>query len=267
MSLIRIAARIAAVEALKGATLVGDNVLDSRIGALDVDDDNRIRTDQEKPFIAVYTDAGTTKDNDITSRATLINGVTEILFEAGITAAHVTRDNDTGEDIIIEGVPATDDAMEFYLDIVARQIADAITAPQNEWGELLRRFVIRPISIERARTASREQVRLAGQQVKWNVELIADPLKGQVLGANHALREFFAKVNAGDDAALKAKIAKMQSTLETDVNDFEWQAQQRRHGMTMGEMRALLLDMQAGAEADIAIVETNTKPAEIVQPQ
>lgn len=36
MSLARIALRIAAVEALKGKTLVGDNVLDSPNGALDV---------------------------------------------------------------------------------------------------------------------------------------------------------------------------------------------------------------------------------------
>ena len=50
----RIALRIAAVQALKGRTLVGDNVLDSRMTALDVDDDGNARTDEDRPFISLY---------------------------------------------------------------------------------------------------------------------------------------------------------------------------------------------------------------------
>lgn len=60
MSLIRIAARMAAVRALRGRTLVGDNVLDSQIGALDVGADGELRTEEDKPFISVYTHGKTT---------------------------------------------------------------------------------------------------------------------------------------------------------------------------------------------------------------
>ena len=55
MSLTMMALRIAAVEALKaGGTMVGTNVLDSQISAIDQTVDGDLKTDQKRPFIAVY---------------------------------------------------------------------------------------------------------------------------------------------------------------------------------------------------------------------
>lgn len=56
--LARIALRMATIAALKGRTLVEDNVLDSEITALDADADGNLTTDQKRPFISIYTDNG-----------------------------------------------------------------------------------------------------------------------------------------------------------------------------------------------------------------
>ncbi len=264
MSLVRIAARIAAVEALKGSTLVGDNVLDSQIGALESDANGALQSDQEKPFVAVYTDAATTKDHAVASRAFALNGTTEFLFEMGITATHTFRDPDTEAQTVIAGVPATDAAFEFYMDVVARQIGDALTNPNNEWAELFRRMVDKQHYVERARASSADKVRLAGQQIKMVVDLKPDPPSHAPLSDKHPLHAFFAKVNAGDNASYKAQVVLMQAQIAG--NDFEWQQDQRRYGMTVGELRGLLLDMQPGTEADIEMVDINTSPAIPVLP-
>jgi hypothetical protein len=266
MSLVRIAARIAAVEALKGKTLVGNNVLDRQIGALEVAADGSLRTDEQRPFIAVYTDSGGTKgDADTTLRAMLVNGPTEILFEAGITAAMVLTDENTGESVVHAGIPATDQAFEFYLDLVARQIGDALTDPGNAWAEIFRRLCCGFRDVERARTSSdRDGVRLAGQQIKITVDLIADPLRGAPIKKAHPLAVFFAKVAADGNQDQQAQIALMQVAMTGA--EFTWQLTQRRYGMTAGEMNKLLLAPAAGAEPDIEVVEINTAPAEPVQP-
>ena len=82
MSLCRVALRISAVEAIKGRTLVGGNVLDTPNGALDIQADGSLRTDEEKPFIAVYTDQG--KAEGVTGRSLVENGLCDVVFETGV---------------------------------------------------------------------------------------------------------------------------------------------------------------------------------------
>jgi hypothetical protein len=191
MSLVRIAVRIAAVEALKGKTLAGENILDSEIGALEADADGALRTVEDRPFVTVYTDAAITKDADTSLRSMVLNGATQILFEAGITAAMTETDPDTDESKLIGiGIPATDRAFEFHLDMVARQIGDALTDPENEWAQIFSAFIQRYVLIERARTSGDDNgVRLAAQQIKLTVDLIADPVKGEALRAVRRQRQ------------------------------------------------------------------------------
>ncbi|MBN9052491.1 MAG: hypothetical protein J0H80_01660 [Rhizobiales bacterium] len=87
----RIAWRIATIEALKGRTLVGDNILDSQIGALDVAGDGTIRTEMERPFVAVYTD-GAVVNERLSSRELHRCGETDLTIESGITAAMTVTD-------------------------------------------------------------------------------------------------------------------------------------------------------------------------------
>ncbi|TPK15172.1 hypothetical protein FJ872_19430 [Mesorhizobium sp. B2-5-9] len=266
MSLVRIAVRIAAVEALRGRTLAGDNILDSEIGALDVDADGELRTVEDRPFVTVYTDAATTKDVDTSLRSMVQNGATQILFEAGITAAMTETDPDTDESRLIGiGIPATDRAFEFHLDMVARQIGDALTDPENEWAQIFSGLIQRYVLIERARTSGDNNgVRLAAQQIKLTVDLIADPVKGEPLRATGAFAKFLAKADTIEDQAMTVQIAAIRTAISGAA--FDWQIEQRRYGMTGGEMNALLLMPQEGAEADVGVTTVDATPAEPVQP-
>ena len=282
MSLNRIAARIAAVQALRGKTLVGDNVLDSQIGALDVTADGELRTDEERPFISIYADAEKSDDNVL--RSWVDNGATEFLFEMGVTAAHTEFNEETGETTLLGvGIPATDANFEFTLDVLARQVGDTLTDPENEWAEIFRKFLRGVDRIERARTSGDGSgIRLAAQQIKVTADLIADPVRGVELKPAHPLAMFFAKAAtvtvpnpAHDpddenspatipDPVVTAQVALMRAQLSGA--DSEGQTAMRRYGMTKTEPDNLLLTTPEGAEADIAVVDINAAPAVPGQP-
>jgi hypothetical protein len=255
MSLMRIAARIAAVQALKGKTLVGDNVLDSQIGALDVAADGTLRTEEESPFITVYTDAAKSEGNRL--RSWLDNGATEFLFEAGITAGHTVTDPDTGESVLV-GIPATDASFELLLDIVARQIGDAMTDPDNEWATIFARMNMGNTSVERARTSNDSGgVRLAAQQIKLTVSLIADPALGAELKPEHPLAQFFAKVATLNDPAINKQAELMQICLAGSAAD--WKVNLRRYGHT--NIEGVNLGLVPVADGDIGGVEAEAQVA------
>ena len=261
MSLVRIAARIAAIQALMGRTLVGENVLDSQIGALDVDADGNLRTDEDRPFVTVYADAAKADEGLPAIRSFSENGATEFLFEAGITAAHMEFNEETGESTLIGiGIPSTDAAFEFHLDIVSRQIGDALNDPNNEWAEIFRRFTRSITKIERARTSGADNgVRLAAQQIKVTAELIADPVRGTELKSTHPMAAFFAKAAELDDPVVTAQVALMQAQLAGD--EYEWETALRRYGLSRKEGDAMLLTPATGAEEDIEIDEVDAAPA------
>ena len=282
MSLNRIAARIAAVQALRGRTLVGDNVLDSQIGALDVTADGELRTDEEKPFISVYADAAKSDENML--RSWTDNGATDFLFEMGVTAAHTEFNDETGETTLVGvGIPATDAAFEFLLDVVARQIGDTLSDPENEGAEIFRKFHRGNARIERARTSGDGSgIRLAAQQIRLTVDLVADPVRGVELNPAHPLAMFFAKAatltvpnSAHDpddenspatipDPVVTAQVALMQAQLAG--SEYDWQTALRRYGMTKTEGENLLIVPPEGVEADITIIEVGAAPAAPAQP-
>lgn len=257
MSLVRIAVRIVLVQALKGRTLVGGNVLDSEIGALDVSGDGTLRTDRDKPFLAVYTDAAQVIDLDL--RSMKENGRTEILFEMGVTAA-MTETNEKGESVIVGvGIPATDKAMEFLLDLLARQLADVLTDPDNSWSELYRAFCTRVVKIERSRAGNiADGQRLAGQQIKVIAELIEDPVKGEAIPVDAPFGEFLAAIEAMDDPDLLTQAALIRAQLQGANED--WETVQRRLGLTGDEVLALGL-VPLGPEPLVAVtIATDGRP-------
>lgn len=254
MSIMRIALRIAAVQALKGQTLVLGNILDSAIGSLEVNDDGTFRTDKDAPFITVYTDSASTKDYDIAARSMSVNGATDIVFEAGITGAMTQTDPATDETVLVGiGIPATDTGMEFQLDMVIRQIGDALTDPENEWAEIYRGFISRLLRIDRARTASTEGMRLAAHQLRLTVEILPDPPKGSALAATSALARFFAKAEQLADDDVQTQIAMMKAQLSAGA--LSWHEPLRRFGLTRPDADAMLVTPVEGAENDIAIGE------------
>lgn len=237
MSLCRIALRIAAVEAIKGRTLVEDRVLDSPNGALDVQADGRLRTAEEKPFVSIFTDQG--KAEGVTGRSLIENGLCELVIEMGVSGAMVDLNPDTGETTLVGiSVPATDSSIEFKLDIIQRQVFDALTDPDNEWAEIYRglHYGVEKIDYVGARNNDDGQ-KLAGRQVRITVAMADDPVQGEALESDTPFLKFLTKLEASDDPDYQQYAAVMQAVLEG--SDEPWKSLQRRHGMTASELHAL----------------------------
>ncbi len=179
MSLTMMALRIAAIEALKaGGTLVGDNVLDSQISAFDHPAQGGLQTDQERPFIAVYTDAA--KAHDLGQTGLRANGQVDILFNAGVAMTMTRSNRETGAAEIVEGFPATDAHFEAVLDVLEWQLGRVLSDPDNPWAQVFRGFVLADVAKHHVRSASAsDQVRLAAGQTRLTVEVFADPRPGQ----------------------------------------------------------------------------------------
>lgn len=181
MSLTMMALRIAAVQALKaGGTLVGDNVLDSQISAIDQTADGQLRSDQQRPFIAVYTDAA--KAQDLGQTGLRSNGRVDIMFNCGVSVTMAETNKETGETQIVDLFPATDANLEAVLDALDVQISRVLTDPDNPWAQVFGDFVQAYVVKEHVRSSSSaENVRLAAGQTKLTVDVFADPRHGQPL--------------------------------------------------------------------------------------
>jgi hypothetical protein len=249
----RIALRMATVEALKGNTLVGMNVLDSEIGALDVNADGGLRTDQEKPFISVYVE-GAKLEGSAEIRALHKSGPTELVIETGITAAMTSTDPETGaSEVIGLQIPATDPAFEFFLDCTSRQVVNALTDPRNAWAEIWRGLSSGIARIERRRTANVSNgARVAAHQLVITSDLLPDPVYGEPISPTSIWRKFFDKLQASPDPIVAKKRAAMLALLGDPGMTLDNQAQRQRFGMTLEEARALF---------DIAV-----PPAEATEP-
>lgn len=241
--LARIALRIAAVEAVRDKTDFGDSVFDSRIGVFDDLGQIADKVAGKKPFIAVYSDAGREEAVDLNTRSLNANGATVLLFETGIAESMALTDPDTDEQVLVTGVPVTDSAMEFQLDLVARQITDALTDQNDDWAEIFRGLCYRVERIERARTSSADGTRVAAHQIKLTVELIEDPVRGEPLAEDAPFARFLAKLETMP-APYPVYAAMMRAQIEG--SNRPWEAAQRRLGMTRDELLALGLGPIAG---------------------
>jgi hypothetical protein len=181
MSLTMMALRICAVEALKAAgTLVGDNVLDSEIAPIDMTADGRMRTSQDAPFIAVYTDGATSSDLQNTGLRS--NGQVDLVFSYGVSRAMQKSNKQTGQAEIIDGIPVTDAHFEAVMDVLGVQISRVLVDPDNEWAQVLSELVLEWSSKEQLRSGSKiDAVRVAAGQLKFSVQTVADPYLGQVI--------------------------------------------------------------------------------------
>lgn len=239
MSLARIALRASAVEALKGRTRALNNVLDSEIGIIDSDSAGKIGIKASDYFIAIYTDAGKAQTGDNELRALLLNGRTEILFETGVTAKMAVMNPETAEaDLPAMGIPDTDGNFEFTLDLISREIAEALTDPDNAWGQLFLSFIYRTVSTERSRVGNiAEGVRLAAHQTKIILDLIDDPDPKCPLDPDAPFARFIALALASEDESLKKKANFLEAIVTG--NREPWERLQQMHGMTAHELLAL----------------------------
>ena len=237
MSLIRIAVRVSAIQALKENTLVGTNVIDSAIGTFQTSNGVVTGIKGQGPFVAVYTDSATTGDVDLKSLVS--NGLTEIIFETGITMTMTETDEETGESRIVGlEIPATDAALEMSMDVVMRQIGDVLTNPDNEWAQIYSGLILNYTKTTRSRVGNADDgTKLAGQQLKIEAQLIDDPSLGDAIDPGSAFGAFLAKAEASTDDNLIATATKLREYVH--VTDEGWTNVQRMFGMTAGELLAL----------------------------
>lgn len=193
MSLIRIAIRVSAQQALLGRTLAGKYVHDSEMTAIEVNADGTLNIDPDarNPFILVFTDASTATDVEL--RNLRRTGALECVFETGISEAMTEGDALTDEKVVVGlGTPSTDAGFEATLDILEAQIVAALTDPDNDWAECWRKLISSVAKIERSRIARADDgVRRAARQVRLTVEAKPDPIYGEPLAETHPLRHFF----------------------------------------------------------------------------
>ncbi|MCD4511532.1 hypothetical protein LQT97_09805 [Brucella pseudogrignonensis] len=251
MSVGRIALRIATIEALRGNTSVNGNVLDSEIGSLDVAADESLRTNQEKPFISVYTDSA--KADDLGSgRRLWVNGLTELLIETGIAASMTETNQETGEKTIIGGIPATDSAFELFLDVVDRETVAALMDPDNVWAEIWRGLVGNIAKVERRRTADAETgTRMAAHQQCILCDILPDPVYGAAILPTSLWQKLLDQMAIIDHPYLPS----LRDLLGIDVVQLKSADQRRRFGITLDEARALC----EIAPADLESVEPDIK--------
>lgn len=234
MSIGRIALRIATIEALRGNTSVADNVLDSEIASLDVKADGNLQTNQEKPFISVYTD-GAKIDDLGGGRRLWLNGLTELLIETGIAASMAETNQETGESTVIGGIPATDSALELFLDVIDRQTISVLMDPNNVWSEIWKSLIRDIVRVERRRTADAETgTRMAAHQQCIICDLLPDPVFGEPIAETSIWRRLLDQMSAIDHPYLET----LQNLIGASGSD-PIPSQQRRFGMTLEEARAL----------------------------
>lgn len=181
MSLTMMAMRLAAVMALKSAdTLVGENVLDSQISAIDQTADGRLVSPQQKPFIAVYSD--TSKASNFGSTGLRSNGTVDFLFNCGVSIGMAETNKETGETHIVDFLPATDANLEAVLDILDTQIVRALTNDADPWASVFGSFVLEHVAKASVRSSNTgDGTRLAAGQMRLTVNVPADPAPNQPL--------------------------------------------------------------------------------------
>lgn len=251
MSLARIVTRSAMVEALKGRTIVGDNVLDSEIGAIDVGADGSAHSRKDNPFVAVYTDdsEATIEANEV--RSLVSNGLVDLVFEYGITSTMTVSADDGSGQITEVGILATDANFQFTLDVIARQIVDVLSDPANPWAEIARRMSVRYSKHVRKNAMNDDDgVRLAAQQMRITAELIDDPVLGCPLEAGSVYADYLDLLDASPNPDHQTRSTFLKGLFVPGGED--WALAQRRLGLTAEELLALGL----GPLADDADRET-----------
>ncbi len=156
-----------------------------------------MRTDQDAPFIVIYTDDGTAEGTPL--RNLRENGLTDLVCEFGIATAMTATDPETGQSTIVGiNIPGTDAAFELALDMVDRQIVAAMTGP-GAWADIWRDLTVSVSRIERRRAAAGDAgSRIAARQLRIRLDVRPDPVWGQPLAEGSVWLRFLAALTTAD---------------------------------------------------------------------
>jgi hypothetical protein len=218
MSLVQAAIRTCVVEAIKGRTRFEDNVLDSEIGAFSQTENGQFSVNQDKPFIAVYTESASGQLQE-QPETLLSNGRVTLVLELGVTNLMDLgqEDPETGVALYDVGIPVTDQNQELLLNVVVRQIKNCLMDHANPWTVLLRGFVTAFVDFEQIRASQDKGVKLAAHQLKITCACINDPPCKTPLTETNPFAKFLAAADASSDGAVKGVANMLRATLDEDV--------------------------------------------------
>lgn len=202
MSLTALAVRLATVRALRGRTLAGERVYDSKISPVHI-----VALAESKPTIVVTTDDD---DNDITGKELGAGDHSlELVIEFALTEKVTLPDKDGGGEILT--IPATDAGLEATLDIIGWQVGKALALDGGPWGDLWRMLVPSVKRITTRRGADDEGgARYAARQLVLILDHIAEPTPHVLSIQSSAWARVLAAMQDDPDTAALAKIIEGQ---------------------------------------------------------
>lgn len=197
MSLSRLALRMAAVRAIRGATLAEGRVFDSDVNPLD----HRINADPA-PVIIVYTDDHVEAPR---GRADMLTGNTscDLVIEMAVAGRVLVPQEDAPAVSIAE----TNAGTEMSLDLMERQVVAALTGRAGTWPDLWRIFCVAVRQRVSRRAASEESgVRFAARQLVLTCDMLMDPPVGLAFTEDSAWARWIAAVEADPSIAPVAPV-------------------------------------------------------------
>ena len=204
MSLARLAMRIAAARALRGATLAETRVYDSAIAPID-----QTIAEERQPILIVTTDD---HEMEVTGRDLFHGPVAcELVIEAAIAARVEVAGDGESESVIT--IPHTDEGMELALDLMEHQVMAALIRERTPWSRVWMKLVPRLSRRLSRRGASVEKgVRFAARQIVLTCDLIEAPTDGAAIAEDTAWADVIAIMSADSDLAPIAQM--LQSEIE-----------------------------------------------------
>lgn len=250
MGLSRLAMRICAARAIKGATLAEDRVFDSVIDPID-----QKMSQTSKPIVMVSTDDVT---RGITGRdMTGGEGSCDLVIEVAIASrADLPGKDGEGAAVVVE-MPPTDAAFEAMIDVLEFQTVASLLEGRGVWAELWKRVVARVLNRQSRRGVSTENgVRFAARQLILSCDLLTDPIRGEPVEAGTFWADFLAAVAADPEMAPLADWLRLE--IEGDTERPAWVRAADALGVTDDTMAALGIVPDLDENGEPIILDTVT---------
>jgi hypothetical protein len=189
-----------------------------------------------KPYIVCYTDVDDL--SPVTGFAELYNGETRslaLVMEIGVANAVKNMDNN-----IVLNFSATDEGLEFAVDVVETQaIAALVGDPRSEWGDLLKRM-IRKISRMPSRRGGQADkgVRFAARRTTLVVSTIFDIMPGVLPDVRHPVWDFIKLARKHPEVGMVDSASIIEGLLNVE-NAPTWRQAQAYLGLPNDAIRAL----------------------------
>lgn len=213
MGIVRQLIQIAVVEAVRGVTLAGDSVYDSRIDALP-----DILQDGKRPFLVFSVEMArqSEKDEGLLGRT---NVMTLMVHAAVATAQEITGDDGS---VVLANIGETDAALEAVLNIMDRQWRAALCDGRSAWADLFMELSHGIELVQDFRGADPDTGRKhASRLTEVSLHVMPEPEFGS--GINPTIEKGLDLLEADGDTAY-AEVARVWREILTDesaVSDFE----------------------------------------------